>query len=183
MKHTNAFHVFAPLFSILVAGCATSPAVDVPQALKPAANQSLAMVVKATGVQIYECRASKDATGYEWAFVAPEAKLFDARGQEIGSHGAGPHWQARDGSRVVGAAQARADSPSPGAIPWLLLSAKSTGPDGAFSKVTSVQRVNTVGGVAPVTPCTREIAGRSARVDYTADYRFFALPSDSTYSY
>ena len=184
MKHSNAYaSFFAPLLSLLVTGCATSPAVDVPQVLKPAANQSLAMVVKATGVQIYECRASKDATGYEWAFVAPEAQLFDARGQAIGSHGAGPHWQARDGSRVVGTVQARADAPSAGAIPWLLLSTKSTGSDGVFSKVTSVQRVNTVGGVAPATPCTRETTGKSARVDYTADYRFFALRSNSAYSY
>jgi len=61
------------------------------------------MIVAARGVQIYECRVRKDAgAGYEWAFVAPEAELFDAKGNAIGRHGAGPTWQATDGSRIVG---------------------------------------------------------------------------------
>ena len=41
--------------------------------------------------------------------------------------------------------------PSASAIPWLLLTAKSNGPEGSFSNVTSIQRVNTVGGIAPAT--------------------------------
>jgi hypothetical protein len=92
----------------------------------------------------------------------------------IGRHGAGPYWQARDGSRVVGTVQARSDAPTTSAIAWLLLTTKSTGPDGTFGKVTSIQRINTVGGIAPSTPCTREVTGTSVRIDYTADYRLFA---------
>ena len=50
------------------------------------------MVVPAKGTQIYECRAKKDASGaYEWAFVAPDAVLYDVRGNVIGKHGAGPY--------------------------------------------------------------------------------------------
>ena len=50
----------------------------VPPQLQPAANESLALIVAATGVQIYECRAKKEpAAGNEWAFVAPEADLLD----------------------------------------------------------------------------------------------------------
>ena len=59
------------------------------------------------------------------------------------------------------------------AIPWLLLAAKSVGPAGSFSRVTSVQRVRTVGGVAPATGCAQATAGTTARVSYTADYYFF----------
>src|SRR6266566_1712888 len=71
--------------------------VRVPDKLKPGANESLAMIVPAKGVQIYECRARKDQVGeYEWAFVAPEADLFDARGNRIGRHYAGPHWESTD---------------------------------------------------------------------------------------
>ena len=110
----------------------------------------------------------------EWAFVAPEADLFDARGNKIGRHYAGPHWEATDGSNIVGAVKERADAPTAGAIPWLLLTAKSVGPDGAFSKVTSIQRVNTAGGAAPVTGCSQAAVGTSARIAYTADYYFFA---------
>jgi len=58
----------------LLAGCATS--LPVPPVLDPPANESLAMVVPAKGVQIYECRAKKDSSGHEWAFVAPDATLY-----------------------------------------------------------------------------------------------------------
>jgi hypothetical protein len=164
--------------ALLLAACASTAAVAVPEALKPGADETLAMIVSARGVQIYECRARKDVgTGYEWAFVAPEAKLFDANGSAIGRHGAGPYWQATDGSRIVGTLKARVDAPNlgatAGAIPWLLLSAKSNGSSGAFSAVTSVQRINTVGGVAPVTPCSSGSTGQMARVEYSADYYFF----------
>lgn len=146
----------------LIAACAGT--VQVPDKLKPA-NESLSMIVPAKGDQIYECREAK------WVFVAPEADLFDGAGKKIGKHYAGPHWEAADGSRIVGAVKERADAPAAGAIPWLLLSAKSVGPEGAFSKVTSIQRVATKGGVAPAGDCSQ--AGAKARVPYTAEYYFF----------
>jgi len=116
-------------------------------------------------VQIYECRAG------QWVFVAPEAELFDRAGKKIGSHYAGPNWEAADGSKVVGVVKARADAPAAGNIPWLLLATKSVGSDGSFSKVTSIQRVATVGGAAPAGDCAQP--GAQARVGYTADYYFF----------
>jgi hypothetical protein len=151
------------LLLLLVAGCAAT--VQVPEKLNPGASQSLALVVPAKGDQIYECRDGK------WVFVAPEAELFDKAGKKIGRHYAGPHWEAADGSRIVGALKERADAPTANAIPWLLLSAKSAGPEGAFSRVTSVQRVATTGGVAPAGACSQQ--GAKARVPYTADYYFF----------
>ncbi len=149
---------FLGLAALLAAGCATQQTVAVPDKLKPGAGESLAMIVPAKGVQIYECRAGKDG-GYEWAFVAPEADLFDTRGNRIGRHYAGPHWEAADGSKVLASLKERADAPQADAIPWLLLSAKSVGPAGSFSKVTSIQRVNTVGGIAPKTGCSKAAAG------------------------
>lgn len=160
--------------TLLLAACASPAPVAVPDTLNPGANEVLAMIVPARGVQIYACRARKEVgSGYEWAFVAPEAELFDVKGNAIGGHSTGPTWQATDGSRIVGTLKQRANAPVAGAVPWLLLSAKSNGTPGAFSSVTSIQRVNTVGGVAPATPCTSEAAGKSARIDYTADYFFF----------
>jgi hypothetical protein len=163
---------------LLAAGCASlqrpQATVEVPDKLKPGADESLARIAPAKGVQIYECRASKNAAGgYEWAFVAPEADLMDANGRTIGRHYAGPVWEAADGSKVQGALQARADAPASNAIPWLLLGAKSVGPDGAFSKVTHIQRLNTSGGVAPGSGCSHANAGTPVRVGYTADYYFF----------
>ena len=151
-------------------GCAGNP--TIPETLSPASTEALAMVVPARGVQIYQCRAK--GVGHEWAFVAPDAELLDPRGNVIGRHGAGPFWQALDGSRIDGTVKARADAPVAGAIPWLLLNAKSTGPAGAFSAVTSVQRVNTVGGLTPAAPCNGVTVGTQERVHYTADYRFFS---------
>jgi hypothetical protein len=149
--------------SIAAAGCAST--VPVPESLKPTASESLARVVPAKGVQIYECRDAK------WVFVAPDAQLFDRSGKQIGTHYAGPHWEAADGSKVVGALKQRADAPGEGNIPWLLLGTRSVGNEGAFSKVTSIQRVATTGGVAPAGACAQD--GARARVPYTADYYFF----------
>jgi hypothetical protein len=146
----------------LSAGCAST--VPVPDNLKPGANESLALVVPAKGVQVYECRDGK------WVFVAPEAELFDGAGKKVGTHYAGPHWESADGSKIVGAVKQRADAPDAGNIPWLLLATKSVGSEGAFSKVTSIQRVATVGGMAPTHGCQ---SGEEARVYYSADYYFF----------
>jgi len=169
--------VLAPV--ALLAGCAGAPTatVQVPEVLRPGAYEKLVKVVPAKGDQIYECRARKDrpadqAVAYEWAFVAPEAGLFDANGKQIGRHYAGPRWEAADGSKVIGSVAQRADAPAAGAIPWLLLVTRADGPKGAFSDVTSIQRVATVGGVAPAGGCAE--AGLKARVPYTADYYFFS---------
>jgi hypothetical protein len=170
---------YAGLLIALLAGTAAAqqpsqPSASLAQKLKLGADESLVMIVPAKGVQIYECRAAKgQEVGYEWAFVAPEADLFDTRGMKIGQHYAGPSWEAADGSKIVGSVKAGADAPEDGAIPWLLLGAKSVGPDGAFSHVSSVRRVKTVGGIAPGTGCSAAAAGTRARVPYTADYYFF----------
>jgi hypothetical protein len=174
--NTTNFSFSSALLALALAGCASTsepPLAQVPARLQPA-GETMALVVPATGVQIYECRARKDAAGqYEWAFVAPDAELFDRKGRHIGRHYAGPHWEALDGSKVVASLRERADAPSGDAIPWLLLQAKSVGPAGDFSQVTSIQRVNTVGGTAPRNGCSQATVGQSARVAYTADYYFF----------
>jgi hypothetical protein len=168
-----------PLFASLavVASCAMaqtlSAANDTPDKLKPGNDASLVLIAAAKGVQIYECHAKKDGNGYDWAFVAPEAALFDGSGKAIGKHYAGPHWEALDGSKVVGTLKERVDAPG-GNIPWLLLSTQSDGPAGAFSSVSSIQRLHTAGGAAPKDGCSKETVGTRARIGYTADYYFFA---------
>jgi hypothetical protein len=163
------------LATALIAGCAgTQPDSIIPAQLNPDAKEAMTLIVPAKGVQIYECRATK-AGAYEWTFVAPEADLFDTTGKTIGRHYAGPHWESSDGSKIAGALKARADAPASGAIPWLLLGTKSVGGNGSFSKVTSIQRVNTTGGLAPKVGCSEQNAGTPARIPYTADYYFFTV--------
>jgi Protein of unknown function (DUF3455) len=160
----------------LAAGCAS----PLPPTLAPAADEAPALTVAADGVQIYECRT--DVTP-SWVFVAPDAELFDANGRHVGHHGTGPHWQADDGSRIDGRVRASAPAGTADAIPWLLLTAQASGPKGAFSRVTSVQRINTRGGVAPTAPCHAEARGTVVRVPYRADYRLFVARARSESSY
>lgn len=165
-----------------LAGCAsTGPGLPtVPDNLKVPAGQTLKLSVNATGVQIYECRASKnDPTRFEWAFKAPEAQLFDGKGLKIGKHYDGPTWEANDGSKVVGELKAKDSGPDPTAVAWLLLSAKSTKGagtfgSGVFGNVKSIQRMQTVGGIAPATPCNQTQAGQESRVLYRAAYYFYS---------
>ncbi len=169
----------ASFLPLLVAACSSvqtlTPTVNVRDKLKPGANESVAMIVPAKGVQIYECRAKKDQAGaYEWTFVAPEADLFDASGKKIGRHYAGPHWESTDGSKIAGTVKESADAPQADAIHWLLLVTKSVGSQGSFSQITSIQRVNTVGGAAPKTGCSQSTVGTTARIPYTADYYFLS---------
>lgn len=152
-----------------VTGCAT------PQLETPFGEIRL-MTVAAQGVQIYECSAATAAsTGAApaWGFVAPEADLFNADGRRIGRHGAGPSWQHEDGSGFVGTVRSRVESNQPGSIPWLLLSARPQGPDGAFARVSSVQRVNTVGGQPPAEGCSADKLGTRIHMAYRADYVLF----------
>src|SRR6188768_2653338 len=166
--------------SLVLAACASQP-VDssIPATLVPADGKVVESLA-ARGVQIYECKANA-AGGQAWAFVAPEAELFDAQGRQVGKHYAGPHWEALDGSKIVGTVKTRSDAPDASAIPWLLLDAKSVGANGRFSKVTSVQRINTAGGLAPATqPCDAKSLGAKSRVSYTADYVLLA-PTAAAY--
>ena len=146
---------------------------DVPAAIAVPAGHKLFLVAHAVGVQIYACGATAD--GYAWSFVAPRANLYDNRGKLLTTHFAGPTWQARDGSFVVGRVVDRA--PADGTIPWLLLEAASTGagPEGdRLAQTSHIQRLATTGGLAPAASlCNAGTAGTTAEVPYTADYAFW----------
>ena len=149
---------------------------EVPEALKVPVTQVLSLETQAVGVQIYECKVSKDDPArFEWVFKAPEAELFDSAGKKVGRHYAGPTWESNDGSNVVGEVRARDDGPDRNAIPWLLLSAKSISGSGVFSQTQSIQRLHTTGGQAPTEGCNQAQVGKEARVPYKAKYYFYIL--------
>jgi hypothetical protein len=127
----------------------------------------------ARGVQIYACAPrANDPSSFEWSLKAPEAELRNEDGEQIARHFAGPTWEANDGSRVIGEAVERANAPNPDAIPWLLLKATASEGTGLFSGVTYIQRLETVGGVAPIDGCDPSTAGAERRVPYEATYAF-----------
>ena len=173
-RHITAVGV---AFVVLLGGGATPSSGTVPTIpdnLKVPATQTLSLEARAAGVQIYDCKPGKDDPArFEWVFRAPEADLFDAAGKKIGQHYAGPTWESNDGSKVVGEVKARDDGPDVNAIPWLLLSAKSTSGTGVLGQTVSVQRVQTVGGKAPAGGCSQAQSGQEVRVPYSATYYFY----------
>ncbi len=137
----------------------------VPDNLKPPANETLALRAMASGDQVYSC------DGSSWILSRPDAKLL-ADGKQIGSHFAGPTWEWSDGSRVIGRPVANA-TPDPDSIPWLLLTATGHQGDGVMRDVSSIQRLSTKGGKAPMGGCDATHKGAEARSHYTAAYYFY----------
>lgn len=135
-----------------------------------APGQILVTTVQAVGAQIYECRS--DAAGkLVWQFREPIASLF-LDGKTVGRHYAGPNWEMLDGSAVVAKVSGRAPAAGAGAgdIPLLRLDVQARRGAGQLTAVSTVQRINTRGGVAEGT-CERP--GAFLNVPYTADYTFY----------
>jgi len=132
-----------------------------------APGESVAATWHAEGAQIYECKAGADGK-LAWAFREPIASLF-AEGRTIGRHYAGPNWEHMDGSAVVGKVAGNAPGATPKDIPLLKLEVVSSRGSGALSGVTTVQRINTVGGRHEGV-CDKAGAFHSA--PYAADYVF-----------
>ncbi|HVG91065.1 MAG TPA: DUF3455 domain-containing protein [Alphaproteobacteria bacterium] len=152
---------------------------SVPDAIQPPAGEELVLIAHATGFQIYVCRPDAEG-GPAWTLKAPEAELFDEQGKVIGKHFGGPTWQLNDGSQIAGKMAAKVDAPDHTAIPWLLVTVTSNSGKGALSRVTSIQRVNTVSGLSPenLPPIAAECSESNREVEfkssYSADYYFYA---------
>jgi hypothetical protein len=158
--------------STSVSAAAVPATPDVPAAIRVPEGAKLVEKLHATGAQVYGCGATDGK--YGWTLKRPDATLTDAKGGEAGKHGAGPSWTAKDGSTVTGAKVAQADAATADAVPWLLLKATSTSGKGRFAQVSFVQRLATKGGKAPATGCDAAHNGAELRVDYSADYYFYA---------
>ena len=169
--------ICAALTMLIFSGCAAhqvSTTSKVPDRLNVPNDQKLAFVLRGVGVQIYACRAvTNDPARFDWVFIAPQADLLDDQAHKLGKHYAGPTWEANDGSKVVGEVLTKDNGPDPAAIPWLLLRAKEHAGMGIFSKIASVQRLNTKGGKAPANGYTQAKVGTEVRIPYTADYYFY----------
>jgi len=147
---------------------------DVPDKIKAPAGEEVVLEAHATGSQIYVCQTRADGQ-FAWNLKAPDAELRDQSGGVIGHHFAGPAWKDSDGSEVTGKAVAKVDSPDPNAIPWLLVTATGHSGNGVLSRVTSIQRIRTKGGLAPpADECNAAKQNVEVRSSYTADYYFYA---------
>src|SRR5262245_46297650 len=180
MRYVRIKFVIGLFVMLGVAGLATAsiPAIaaldDAPELPSPLCDKiqvqggdSVVFHAYAVGVQVYRWNGSS------WTFVEPIATLYADAGYQgkVGTHYVGPTWESNSGSKVVGA---RVDgcSPDPASIAWLLLRKVSSEGPGVFENVTFVQRVNTVGGLAPAAPGAS--IGAITQVPYTAEYFFYS---------
>jgi hypothetical protein len=162
------------VLTLLAAVAFAEAAPPPPAAIRPPKGLVLLFRARAEGVQIYECKAAAGAADrFEWVLKAPQAELFDDRGDKLGTHGAGPVWEAADGSKVRGKLKAQSPAPDTNAIPWLLIEAAGHEGKGLFSGVRYIQRVDTWAGRAPVAKCGPADAGKQVRVKYQATYLFY----------
>ena len=150
---------------VLMIGIASAQA-QVPDAIA-AKGETAAATFHAEGVQVYECKAGADGK-LAWAFREPIATLL-IDGKTVGRHYAGPNWDHMDGSAVVAKAAGNAPAPDGKSIPWLKLEVTASRGSGTLSGVTTVQRINTVGGKHEGA-C--EKAGAFYSAPYAADYVF-----------
>jgi len=184
---------------------APSPA---PDNVKVLDGNKIFLVGHATGTQNYVCKAS--GAGFKFVLFTPEATLFDDNGREVITHFFSPNprepntdttitadhlvratWQdARDGSTVWAAATPDTTSTDAnfvafGAVAWLKLTVVGAqdGPTGGrgLSATTFIQRINTSGGVVPLTGCSAAgDVGNEAFMPYTADYVFWEKEASPT---
>jgi hypothetical protein len=153
--------------SVLAAAAGTGAAsAQVPAAIA-APGETAVVTLHAEGAQVYECKAGSDGK-LAWTFREPIATLV-LDGKTVGRHYAGPTWEHMDGSAVVGKAAGNAPGKTASDIPWLKLEVTAHRGSGAFSGVSTVQRINTAGGVH-AGGCDKAGAFHSAH--YAADYVF-----------
>ena len=146
-----------------LAGAASA---QVPPAIA-APGESAVVTLHAEGAQVYECKAGSDGK-LAWAFREPIATLL-LDGKTIGRHYAGPNWEHVDGSAVSAKAAGNAPGKTANDIPWLKLEVTDHRGSGTLSGITTVQRINTQGGVHAGS-C--EKAGTFTSAPYRADYVF-----------
>jgi len=137
-----------------------------------ATGETLVATIHAQGAQVYECKADAATGRLEWQFREPIATLL-VDGKTVGRHFAGPQWELTDGSKVLGKVAGRAPGATAMDIPLLKLDAVPQRDAGLLAGVTTIQRLNTKGGVAQG-PCGTP--GELLSVAYSADYAFHRKP-------
>ena len=156
-------------FSFAIAAAAlvaTEAAAQMPAPIA-APGETGIVTLHAEGAQIYDCRAGADGK-LAWAFREPIATLL-LDGKTVGRHYAGPNWDHIDGSGVTAKGVGNAPGKTANDIPWLKLEVTARRGNGVLAGATTVQRINTVGGVMSGA-CDKAGAFNSA--PYSTEYVF-----------
>jgi hypothetical protein len=170
---------------------------SVPVRIQVPEGNEVFFIGHAFGTQDYVCAPS--GAGVAFVLTTPEAVLFDNPARRVVNHYFSPNpveggtiratWQStRDSSIFWGQATGIAtfvtdpDFVAPDAIAWVRLAQagvlKGPGGGNTLSVASFVQRVNTVGGLAPSIGCNSPTdIGHTAFVPYEADYVFYTNPA------
>jgi hypothetical protein len=161
----------------------------VPDNIRVLPPDQVFLVGRGVGTQNYECQPSPTIGQVAWTLFTPQATLFNDQSEQLITHFFSPNpeevgtpvrvtWEDSRNTSTVWAKLVASASVTPGAIAWLKLQVVGTrqGPTGGdtFSGTTFIQRLNTVGGLAPTTDCALPTdIGNKAFIPYTADYFFY----------
>jgi hypothetical protein len=171
----------ARIFMLVSLALCVHAAQDLQEAtvIKVPPGYRLAITLSGKGYQYYRFN------GTDWVNFKAKARLYNSDKKQIGRHFYLPHPDALGGqptwetipskgvpySIVTGKPVAKTTI-SKGSIPWVLLQATSSQYDKRyFGAVRYVQRLNTMGGIAPSIKLSAP-KGRVRRTPYTADYAF-----------
>jgi hypothetical protein len=181
---------------LALAGCATPPEPppptadeSLPVALRASQDEVLQEVITAHGDETYICRrikasaaappdmlpgVARDGTQLLWDPSGSEATLVDAAGQSVGTVAPGRYFLSYDGSYVIGNVAAESQV-SANALTWARYTARFVAAprpgEGRFADVSSIQRIDTSGGLPPQPSC--ELEGVHLLVPYAATYMFY----------
>jgi hypothetical protein len=160
----------------------------VPTDLQVPATEEAFLLGHGVGTQNYICQPAASLGRVAWTLSTPQAALFSDDAEQLTTHffSINPEepnvvrvtWQDSRDTSTIWARLLKAVPVNPDAIAWLKLDVvgKRVGPTGGDTLfgTTFVQRLNTEGGLAPVTGCDNpQDIGRKAFIPYTADYFFY----------
>jgi hypothetical protein len=182
---------------LALAACATTSRTPPPTAneslppdLRAGQNEVLQEVMTTHGDETYVCRRIKsdlpavgaalqpgmarDDTQLRWDPLGSEALLVDASGQSVGTVAPGRYFLAYDGSYVIGKVAAESQVGA-NALTWVRYTARFVAArrpgEGRLADISSIQRIDTSGGLPPLPTC--ELEGAHLLVPYGATYMFY----------
>ncbi|MGF6768177.1 hypothetical protein P3T18_000647 [Paraburkholderia sp. GAS199] len=184
---------------LALAACASTPKPPtanetLPTDLRASQNEVLQEVMTSHGDETYVCRriktalpplattappgvhpdVARDGTQLLWDSLGSEAILVDADGKSVGTVSPGRYFLSYDGSYVIGNVPAESQVGA-NTLTWARYTAHfNAAPrpgEGRFADISSIQRIDTTGGLPPQFAC--DLEGAHLLVPYSATYMFY----------
>ncbi|QCP52314.1 DUF3455 domain-containing protein [Trinickia violacea] len=177
-------------------GCATPPAPtptandSLPPNLRASGDEELQEVMTTHGDETYLCRrvpsdanateAAAASTQLLWTQSGSEATLVDTSGTSAGTVAPNHYFLAYDGSYVI-VNPAGESQVSANALTWARFTTRYIATprprEGRFADVSSIQRIDTAGGLPPQPDC--DLEGAHLLVPYSATYMIYRTKGSS----